>query len=51
VSEPTFDHDDTQLLFEVLVDIRALLARLVRYVEGGDDDVEEEKEDGTEPRT
>jgi hypothetical protein len=45
VSEPTFDHDDKSALFAVLFDLRALLARLVAYVEGGDDDGEEEEED------
>ncbi|HUF02335.1 MAG TPA: hypothetical protein VMN35_07915 [Gaiellaceae bacterium] len=43
MSEPAFDHDDTRLLFEVLFDMKALLARLVEYVEGGDDDGEEEE--------
>ena len=44
VSEPVFDRDDATLLFEVLFDIKALLARLVEYVVGGDDDGEEEEE-------
>ena len=42
--EPAFDRDDTTLLFEVLFDIKALLARLVEHVVGGDDDGEEEEE-------
>ena len=38
--------DDRTLLFIVLFDLRALLARLVSFVEGGDDDEEEgESED------
>lgn len=35
--------DDRALLFVVLFDLRALLARLVAFVEGGDDDEEEEE--------
>jgi hypothetical protein len=50
VSEQPFDAEDRRLLFEVLFDIRALLARLVDYVEGGDGDGEEE-EQGPEPQS
>ena len=41
--------DDRKLLFEVLFDIKALLARLVDYVVGGDDDGGEEAEETDEP--
>jgi hypothetical protein len=44
VSEPAFDHDDTRLLFEVLFDIKRLLAQIVDFIEGGDEDGEEEEE-------
>jgi hypothetical protein len=44
MEERAFDHDDATLLFEVLFDIKALLARLVELVVGGDDDGEEEEE-------
>jgi hypothetical protein len=44
MEERTFDDDDAKLLFEVLFDIKALLAGLVDYVVGGDDDGEEEEE-------
>ena len=37
--------DDRTLLFVVLFDLRALLARLVAFVEGGDDDEEEERQE------
>lgn len=37
--------DDRALLLVVLFDIRALLARLVAYVEGGDEDGWEEEEE------
>jgi hypothetical protein len=40
-----FDHDDTKLLFEVLFDMRALLADIVEALKGGEDDGEEEEED------
>jgi hypothetical protein len=43
VSEP-FDREDVTLLFQVLFDIKALLARLVEFVVGGEDDGEEEEE-------
>jgi hypothetical protein len=45
----SFDEDDTKLLFEVLFDIRTLLAQLVEYVNGGDDDGGEEEEEADEP--
>ncbi|HSF61854.1 MAG TPA: hypothetical protein VLA69_09180 [Gaiellaceae bacterium] len=35
---------DVKLLFEVLFDVKALLARLVEYVVGRADDGEEEEE-------
>jgi hypothetical protein len=41
--------DDAKLLFEVLFDIKALLAQLVDYVVGGGDDGEEEEEATDEP--
>jgi hypothetical protein len=44
VSEPAFDHDDTTLLFEVPLDMKALLAQLVDLMRDGDDDGEEEEE-------
>ena len=42
VSEPAFDHDDTRLLFEVLFDIKRLLADILTFLQGGEDDCEEE---------
>jgi hypothetical protein len=44
VEERVVEPDDAKLLFEVLFDIKALLARLVDYVVGGDDGGEEEEE-------
>jgi hypothetical protein len=44
VPESDIERDNARLLFEVLFDIKALLARLVYAVEGGDDDGEEEEE-------
>jgi hypothetical protein len=46
VAEPAFDHDDTKLLFEVLFDIKKLLADILTSLEGGDDDGEEEEAEG-----
>jgi hypothetical protein len=51
VGDQAFDHDDTRILFEVLFDIRSLLARPFVYVEGGDDDGEEVEEDEDDPRS
>lgn len=48
MQEPAFDRDDTTLLFEVLFDIKALIAKLVELVEGGDDGREEAEEDPDE---
>jgi hypothetical protein len=45
-----FDEEDTRVLFEVLFDIRTLLAQLVEYVIGGDEDGGEEPEETDEPR-
>jgi hypothetical protein len=41
--------DDRALLFVVLFDLRALLARLVALVAGGEDDGREEEEEDPEP--
>jgi hypothetical protein len=41
--------DDAKLLFEVLFDIKVLLAQLVDYVVGGDEDGGEEEEEADEP--
>lgn len=41
--------DDRQLLFIVLFDLRALLARLVAFVEGGGDDGQEEEGEAEDP--
>jgi hypothetical protein len=49
VEQPAFSRDDTTLLFEVLFDIKKLLALLVEYVEGGEDDGGEEEEEADEP--
>jgi hypothetical protein len=49
VPEQVFDDDDRKVLFEVLFDLRALLARLVAFVEGGDEIGEEEEEDPDVP--
>ncbi len=49
MSEPAWDRDNVKLLFEVLFDIRRLLAQLVDFVEGGDDDGGEEAEETDEP--
>jgi hypothetical protein len=37
--------DDTKLLFEVLFDMKTLLAEIVDLLEGGDDDGEAEEAD------
>ena len=42
--DPAWIKADTTLLFEVLFDVKRLLAKLVEYVEGGEDDEEEEEE-------
>jgi hypothetical protein len=44
MSESAFDQDDTKLLFEVLFDVRALLAAILDALEGGDADGEEAEE-------
>lgn len=44
VPDQVLDPEDRTLLFEVLFDLRALLARLVALVEGGDENGEEEEE-------
>jgi hypothetical protein len=49
VAERAFDEKETRVLFEVLFDIRALLARLVDYVVGGDDGDGEEEKEADEP--
>jgi hypothetical protein len=49
VSEQAFDHDDTTLLFEVLFDMKALLAQIADLMKGGDDDGGEEEEETDEP--
>ena len=50
MSEPAVNRDDdVKLLFEVLFDIKALLARIVEFFEGGDGDGEEEEEEADEP--
>jgi hypothetical protein len=49
VEERALYEDDRKLLFEVLFDIRRLLAQLVDFVEGGDDDGGEEAEETDEP--
>lgn len=44
VQEPVVNRDDVKLLFEVLFDLKSLLAKIVALIEGGDDDgMEEEK--------
>ena len=45
MSEPAWDGPKVQVLFEVLFDLRALLARLVELGEGDDDGGEEEEAD------
>ena len=48
MQEPPVNRDDVKLLFEVLFDIKALLATIVELIEGGDDDgLEEEEADET----
>ena len=49
VAERTFDREDVRLRFEVLFDIKRLLAQLLDYVESGEDDGEEEEEETDEP--
>ena len=49
VSEAEFNRDDVTLLFEVLFDMKALLAQIVDLFEGGDGDDEEEEEETDEP--
>lgn len=49
MEERALYEDDRTLLFEVLFDIRRLLAQLVDFVEGGDDDDGEEAEETDEP--
>jgi hypothetical protein len=49
VAEGAFGRDETRVLFEVLFDIRALVARLVAVVEGGEDDEEEEDGEDEDP--
>ena len=49
VEPRAFDEEDTRVLFEVLFDIRTLLAQLVEYVIGGDEDGGEEAEETDEP--
>ena len=49
VPEISFEDEDRRVLFEVLFDLRALLARLVAVVEGGDEDGEEEEDDPDVP--
>jgi hypothetical protein len=43
--EPAWSADDTKLLFEVLFDMKALLAEIVDLLEGGEDDGEAEEAD------
>ena len=45
MSERAFDREDTKLLFEVLFDIKRLIADILMVVEGGEDDGEEEEAD------
>lgn len=49
MSEPAVRRDDVKLLFEVLFDMKALLAQIVEFFEGGDGDGEEEEEETDEP--
>ena len=50
MSEPAVNRDDdVKLLFGVLFDTKALLARIVEFFEGGDGDGEEEEEEADEP--
>ena len=42
--ESAFTNDDAKLLFEVLFDIKVLLARIAVLLGGGGDDGEEEEE-------
>ena len=49
VEERAYTDDDAKLLFEVLFDIKVLLAQLVDHVVGGDDDGGEEEEETDEP--
>lgn len=48
MSEPALDREDVRLLFEALFDIRALLSKLVSFVEGGENDGGEEAEEEPE---
>jgi hypothetical protein len=44
MSEPAWERNDTKLLFEVLFDLKSLLAKIVALIESGDDDGMEEEE-------
>ena len=44
MSEPAWTCDDVTLLFEVLFDLKTLLAKIVELIEGRDDDGMEEEE-------
>jgi hypothetical protein len=48
MTEHAFDHEDTRLLFEVLFDIKKLIADILTSLEGGDDDGEEEEAEGVD---
>jgi hypothetical protein len=45
MSGAEWNDDDRAVLFAVLFDIRALLSRLIEFVEGGDDGEEEAEEE------
>jgi len=44
MSKPAWTRDDVTLLFEVLFDLKTLLAKFAEFIEGGDDDGMEEEE-------
>lgn len=45
VSEPEIDRDEVKVLFEVLFDMKVLLAEIVRLLGGGDGEEEEEEDE------
>ena len=44
MSEPAWERSDTKLPSEVLFDLESLLAKIVAFIEGGDDDGMAEEE-------
>jgi hypothetical protein len=48
MAERPFDHEDTKPLFDVLFEIKKLIADILTVLQGGDDDGEEEAAEGVD---